>query len=259
MTEYALDRRFPSTHAAKTALTSSDGSYGDFLHLRPVGSQIELYRDLDRLEIKLQQVAECDLEKDFIYSSLLSLFLLSCFANLAVYCGILPSSWGILDWPSRICLMMVSPIAIALWNILEKYSSSHTYNGCRVLSIDRGSKTLKVGVFSESDRKSHWRKKLQENGTIDLLVYQPSYRFEEFYDAETKSNRYGSVKTDSKLSIYMGKHEYPITANRLSEIELHWLGRELSDFLDLELKIIYPTPDIPAPGSCASCASCGCC
>jgi serine/threonine protein kinase len=256
MTEFAIDRRFPSTHAAKTALTSSDGSYGDFLHLRPVGSQIELYRDLDRLDIKLRQVAECDVEKDFIYNSLINLFLLSCFANLAVYCGILPSSWGILDWPSRICLMMVSPIAIALWNMLEKYSSPHTYTGCRVLSIDRVTRTLKIGVFPESERKLHWRKELQENGTIDLLVYHPSYRFEEFYDAESKSNKSGLVKTDPKLSLYMGKHEYPIAANRLSEAELHWLGQELSDFLDLELQIIYPTPNIPAP---VSCASCGCC
>jgi serine/threonine protein kinase len=256
MTEYDINRRFPSTHAAKTALTSSDGSYGDFLHLRPVGSQIELYRDLDRLDIKLRQVAECDLEKDFTYNSLLWLFLLSCIANLAVYFGILPSCWVLLDWPSRICLMIVSPIAIALWNILEKYSGSHTYTGYRVLSIDRVTRTLKIGVFSESDRQSHWRKKIQENGTIDLLVYQPSYRFEEFYDAETKSNRSGSIKTDPKLSLYMGKHEYPIAANRLSEAELHWLGQELSDFLDLELQIIYPTPNIPAP---VSCASCGCC
>jgi serine/threonine protein kinase len=259
MTEYDVSRRFSSAPSAKTALTSSDSSYGDFLHLQPVGSQIELYRDLDRLDIKLRQVAECDLEKDFTYNSLYNLFILSCFANFIVYFAIFPSSWILLSWSSRICLMLVSPTAIILWNILEGLNTSHTYTGCKILSIDRGSQTLKVGIFSESDRKSHWRKKLVENGKVDLLVYHPSYRFEEFYDAESNSNKSGSVKTDPKLSLYMGKHEYPIAANQLSEAELHWLGRELSDFLDLELQIVYPTPNIPAPVSCTTCAGCGCC
>ena len=257
MTEYTVDRRFPSTQSAQTALTSSDGSYGDFLHLRPVGSQIELYRDLDRLEIKLLQVSVCDTEKDFIYNSLLWLFFLGCLANFAVYLGILSSYWGLLDWSSRICLMMVSPLTLALWNILEKYSTSHTYTGCRILALDRVSRILKAGVFSEPTRKLHWGKELLENGKVDLLIYQPSCSFNKFYDAESKTNKSGLVKTEPKLSLYMGKHEYPISTNQLSEAELHWLGQELSDFLDLELQIIYPTPNCPAP--MGDPFGCGCC
>lgn len=115
---------------------------------------------------------------------------------------------------------------------------------------------LTVGVTSKLSGRSHWINKPQDDVKIELLIYQPSYKFEEFYDAESDRNRAGIVKTDPKLSIYIGKHEYPISGNKLSEAELHWLGQELSDFLDLELQIIYPTPNIPAP---VYCASCGCC
>jgi len=51
MTHPHLDRRFDSAKSALTALKSEDGSHGDNLHLRPVGSKVELYRDRDRLEI----------------------------------------------------------------------------------------------------------------------------------------------------------------------------------------------------------------
>jgi serine/threonine protein kinase len=51
MTQPYPDRRFKSTRSAQTSLTSPDGSYGDFLHLRPADSAIELHRDRDRLDI----------------------------------------------------------------------------------------------------------------------------------------------------------------------------------------------------------------
>jgi hypothetical protein len=64
MTEYSLDRRFKSTQLAQTALTSSDGSYGDFQQLKPANSQVELRRDPDRLELKLSNKYTENLEPD---------------------------------------------------------------------------------------------------------------------------------------------------------------------------------------------------
>ncbi len=50
--------------------------------------------------------------------------------------------------------------------------------------------------------------------------------------------------------------EYTVGNTKLSlltQAELWWLGQELSDFLDLELQIIYPTPQPPAEAACGGC------
>ena len=39
MTEPHLDKRFDSARVAQQALASQDGSYGDFMHIKPANSQ----------------------------------------------------------------------------------------------------------------------------------------------------------------------------------------------------------------------------
>jgi hypothetical protein len=52
MTQPHLDQRFDSAKIAGTALNSEDGSYGDFIHLKPAHTPVKLYRDRDKLEIR---------------------------------------------------------------------------------------------------------------------------------------------------------------------------------------------------------------
>jgi serine/threonine protein kinase len=256
MTEYAVDRRFQSAKLAQTALMYTDCSYGEFFYLRPANSQVELYRDRDRLEIKLLQIEVQDVTKDFIYSSLSNLFILSCLVDLIVYVGVLPQAWALMSWSSRSVFLIFLPLTLALWNMSEKYVARRTYTGYKVLSVDRTLKTLKIGLYSKSTRKFHWINKFSRSPKIDLLIYKPSHQIDSYFDEESGTTKHGIVKTSPNLSIYMGKDEYSIADNNLSEVELQWLGKELSDFLDLELQIISPIPRIPAP---VSCANCGCC
>jgi serine/threonine protein kinase len=255
MTEYSVDRRFQSARLAQTALISTDGSYGEFLNLRPANSQVELYHDLDRLEIKLLQIEMKEIQQDFISNSLFNLFLFSCFLDLVMYFGVLPQAWTLMSWSSRSIFLIFSPLTLALWNMSEKYVARKTYTGYKVLSIDRLSKTLKVGIYSKSTRNFYWTNKLPTSPKIDLLIYKPSCTIESYFDEESGKIKSGTIKTSPDLLIYMGKHEYSISNNNLSEVELQWLGKELSDFLDLKLETILPTPSIPAP---VYCTHCGC-
>jgi serine/threonine protein kinase len=262
MTEYAVDRRFDSTQSAQAALTSSDGSYGDFLNLRPADSQVMLYRDCDRLEIKLLQVATCHVEENFISTCLFSLSGIGCLGSFLSFI-VLIFAWSDMSWSLRLSWMMIFPTTIFLIIIWSVYISKKTHIGYQAVEIDRKSKKMKTGTHDLKNRQAHWSKEVN-NLPIDLLIYCPSYSFDSYFDEASSKNKSAQIKTEPKLSICMGKHEYLIADNSLSEAELHWLGRELSDFLDLELQIVYPNPTLRAPPatpppSCSSCASCGCC
>ena len=257
LTEPPLDRRFPSARLAHTALTSTDGSYGDLLHLRPADSQVELYRNCDRLEINLPQISTRYTEENFISNSLFNLFILACFFSLGSFLG-LSLGWSVISWSLKIYYLIFLALPLVLWNIRQKYLERQTYIGYRVLSIDKASKNFKIGIYSKSTKEFRWTTMFSQNPKIDLLIYHPSYSFDNYFDEESSQKKSGLVTTSAKLSIHMGKHEYNFTENNLSEAELHWLGKELSDFLDLELQVICHTPNIPAPPS-EDPFGCGCC
>jgi hypothetical protein len=80
---------------------------------------------------------------------------------------------------------------------------------------------------------------------INLLVYNPGYTFDRYLDETGKVMKRGTVKVTPQLSIYANHIEYPIHNFKLSQTELWWLGQELSDFLELELQVIYSTPQEP--------------
>jgi serine/threonine protein kinase len=262
MTEYAVDRRFDSTQSARAALTSSDGSYGDFLNLRPADSQVMLYRDGDRLEIKLLQVATRDVEENFISACLFGLSGIGCLGSLLSFI-VLFFSWSYMSWSLRLGWMMIFPTTIFLIIIWSVYISKKTHIGYLAVAIDRKSKKMKTGTHNLESRQAYWSKGFNIL-PIDLLIYCPSYSFDSYFDEASSQTKSGCVQTKPKLSICMGKHEYLIADDSLSEAELYWLGRELSDFLDLELQTVYPIPTIPAPPlpptpSNSSCNVCGCC
>jgi serine/threonine protein kinase len=56
ITQPHLDKRFDSAKLARTALISNDGSHGDLIHLKPANTEIRLYRDRDRLEIRCRDI-----------------------------------------------------------------------------------------------------------------------------------------------------------------------------------------------------------
>jgi serine/threonine protein kinase len=131
MTEYAVDRRF-------------DSSYGDFLNLRPADSQVMLYRDCARLEVKLLQVAARDVETNFISACLSSLYTIGCWASgLSFLMLILVHS--VITWSLLIGGVIVFSITIFLGIFSDRYKTKKTYIGYRIIEIGRESKKMKIG------------------------------------------------------------------------------------------------------------------
>jgi serine/threonine protein kinase len=255
ITEYSLDRRFNCTQLAQTALTSSDRSCGNFLNLKPTNSQVELYYNLDQLELKLN-----DEYTETVWPNRLSARLedLSFFINSATFaCFILfVISHNVLALAYLIFSVFISH---AVNEFMVKYLESITYFTCEIMSFDRASKMLKFGTYSEKTEAKKWSKQLEDEVQIDFLVYQPSYTFTNYFDTVSNQEKAGLAFTTPKLSICRGGHQYFISEYRLSDAELHWIGQELSDFLNLELQIIYPTPTIsPAQLDVTNYSSYGC-
>ena len=80
---------------------------------------------------------------------------------------------------------------------------------------------------------------------VNLIVYNPGYTFDNCLSREGKKVRFNKVKILHHLSLHANEQEYIVGDGRQSKAELLWLGKEISDFLDLELQVIYSTPKIP--------------
>jgi serine/threonine protein kinase len=252
MTQPYPDHRFESARSAQTALTSPDGSYGDFLHLRPADSQINLHRDRDRLELKFSgRIIKVDTNLSLSLLQLLTT--ISGWATITLFFCLISCNLWILG-----CFLISVGLFFILNEITENYHNSIMYFVNGIVSFNRIAKTIEFGTFSQKTGESHWSVLPLNNVPIDLLVYQPSYSFDNYYDIASNETKLGNVNTTPKLSICRGNHQYFISENNLSEAELRWLGQELSDFLDLELQIIYPTPHILAPVVEVVDNDCGC-
>jgi hypothetical protein len=89
---------------------------------------------------------------------------------------------------------------------------------------------------------------------IEILAYNPGYTFNKCLDTKANSFKVVPLPSQPKLYLYCGSFEYSFPAHfsstKFSQAELWWLGQELSDFLNLELQVIYPTPKVPPAPSC---------
>ncbi|KAI9134307.1 hypothetical protein [Acaryochloris sp. CCMEE 5410] len=117
------------------------------------------------------------------------------------------------------------------------------------------SKSEKIKKLVIDDKKivcySNLGKRTNLRSQIKRLCYARSYEFDHFYDESNRKIRRGKVSVEPQLMIYIGSNvrdEYIIEG--LTNAECWWIGQELSDFLDLELQVIYPTPKVPPEPSC---------
>jgi serine/threonine protein kinase len=217
MTYLHLDKRFDSARLAQVALKSRDGSYGDFNHLKPANTQVRLYRDREKLEL-------CWREESPTVT-------LSGLSWLSFFCGFLfPPLWVLI------------PIFFFLGIVITACRDPINYS----LTIERD-----FIYLSKSRSPSHKTIILSKHprSGIKTLAYNPGYTFDEYLDDEGKLISRGAVTIPPKLYLYCDNFEYPLI-DKLSQAEFWWLGQELSDFLNLELQVIYPTPKVPAAPSC---------
>jgi hypothetical protein len=87
---------------------------------------------------------------------------------------------------------------------------------------------------------------------VHSVIYNPGYTFHQYFDGAGALTTRGVVSIQPELSILFGSELYSIQEGFTKE-QLYSLGQELSDFFDLELQVIYPTPRVPAEVTCSSC------
>ena len=220
MTQPYLDKRFESAKVAQTSLNSADGSHGDFINLKPTGSKVQLYRDRTGLEIVWQDI---DQEKN-------AATVKGCVNYIIIFSIVILFFYNALLGMFALSAFLVIP-------------NLHLFSQINyVLKIDDQS----IGKYKyKSSQQEHRVIDSHPRSEISLLAYNPGYVFDQYLDDQGKIQRRGQVTVEPKLYLCCGGAEY-IFSHTFSQAELWWLGQELSDFLDLELQIIYPTPQVPA-------------
>jgi serine/threonine protein kinase len=248
MTQPYLDKRFDSAKLAQIALTSEDGNYGDLVHLKPANTQIKLYRDREKIEIIWEDI---DREKTAridaiaeIPSTLITILPLICLASFLLslllpwmaYLGSL-AFFGIF-----FTIFIIWPISALFIHVAKEFINKVDYK----LVIDD-----QYIYHYKSQSKHQTSKKISQDlrSEIGILAYNPGYVFDNCLSSDGKVISGSNITVPPKLYLYCNNVEYYCYA-RLSQAEFWWLGQELSDFLNLELQVIYPTPILPQVPSC---------
>lgn len=253
MTHPHLDKRFDSAKVAQLALKSEDGSYGNFDRLKPAHTKIHLYRDRNRLQItwypgdKRNRVLSISFDW-LVYSVFGAVFIYSPFGVL-FYSPVFTFVVLFVFMFTSLCITFflfckVRPLAF------PKIKDYYLDTDCHLIIDDSH-------IYNLKDRKQgHESIKSSEHlrSQIDLLAYNPGYTFDQCLDADGKLIQGSTITIPPKLHLYCGNFEYSFPAHfsstEFSQAELWWLGQELSDFLNLELQVIYPTPKVPPAFSC---------
>lgn len=218
MTQPYLDKRFDSARLAQIALASEDGSYGDFAHLKPVNTKVQLYRDREKIEIRFPNSSVNPVEM-IVY---LLGFLWVIFVPFHFWNGLsILFAFGFL-------VMIYSQVSLKLYPI-------------KVISLDRSQKNIITVKSPRKSSKIKWDKSSSTH-TCEIIVYNPGYAFDRYLDSDGQAIKRGEVKIPPELQLCCGARQESI--KDLSQAELWWLGKELSDFLNLELQVIYPTPKL---------------
>jgi serine/threonine protein kinase len=221
-----LVKRFDTAKSAQNSLTSGDISYGDFLHIKPAHSQVDLYRDRNKLEIRFSFLDDLS----WLWTVVVAYLILAGFfyAVSLIEPGVL----------LVILLAWVFGFLIAVY-----VTDACQFTKTRVVSIEREPKRLRKGNVLKRNNIIKWDE--LELSKLDILVYSPGYIFNKYINSDGELNR-GEVVIAPELYFRgYGKALINETEANFSEAELCWLGQEISDFLDIELQVIYATPKLP--------------
>ena len=230
MTHPHLDKRFDSAKVARLALKSEDGSYGNFDRLKPAHTQIRLYRDRNRLQITWHEANASRICQMALRLFVYSLIIWMCSTFISSLAGVVGYAY--------FCLLLLTELIVNINHLSPK-------TNYRLIIDDRY-------IYKLRDRRQgHEPIKLSEHprSQIEILVYNPGYTFDQCLDTQGKLIKGSTITIPPKLYLYCGSCEYSLPAH-FSQAELWWLGQELSDFLNLELQVIYPTPKVPPAFSC---------
>lgn len=211
MTRSRLDRRFPDSQTALDALIN-----GNTVHLsgwKPPSTNVNLKHTDEIFDLTIPETHHDILAR---------------FWPIVFYCFLFAVFW-----------MFLLPICFIVF-IIFLFSTGGGMKSQQIKHIRIDDDTITLASTSDE-----WR---YARTHIRRLCYARSYEFNHFWDSDGRKISRGKVKVSPRLMIVIGGSEFTIEG--LSDAEYWWIGQELSEFLGLELHLIYPTPTVPAEPSC---------
>ena len=236
MTEPYADQRFESAKTAMAALQSQDSSYSYYQHLKPAGSRVAIQRNTSCLTITLP-VYSCG----WVFAAFLSILVFTS-----------PFSFSLLFAISNIWIASIVLGGLMVWMIanIAREADPHRRH---VIEIERCAE-IREGIYRADSNQVSWNLKKRENfEDISLLAYSPGYTFDRYKKEGIEVKASNAVVVAPKLTVCAGSTEYVVAHPKVTQADFWWIGKELSDFVGLELQTIYATPNIPAESTCGGC------
>jgi Protein kinase domain len=254
MTQPHLDKRFDSAKNAQKSLEEEDGSYGDLLHLKPTACKVNLYRDRDKLKIVFPiKGMDSSLGSTILF---LGFFGIITFGVIFAWYGAMPST--LVFSLVRLILLLTAGffgicclayITLAISDIKNMVIDRHDEIVVDDQNISQYIYNSPRNTFLGYPKKKPPEMLVNSRSSIELIVYNPGYVFNEYFDRldthELPTREEAKISPDLYVSCGTAKY---IIGEGLSKEELWWLGKEISDFLNLELQVIYPTQKIVCSG-----------
>lgn len=216
LTHPSLDRRFSDSKSALKAL--HDGQTDNISPLKPRKTKVQLNHTYEIFEVIIPKTFKFGNAWDCLFASL---FMITFW-------------WALVPLAIVICL---------IWAISGTFPLSGNKKSQKIERMVINNNTITIYTYFGKEQRPRAR--------INRLCYACSYEFDHFWDSSGKRINRGKVKVEPKLIIYIEGLGYSIEG--LTDAEYWWLGQELSDFLGLELQLIYPTPTVPPEPSCGGC------
>jgi serine/threonine protein kinase len=245
MTEPHLDKRFESAQVAQAALASQDGSYGNFTHIKPANSKVQLTRDRDRLKLTLDNsfsskiVESLDLFCSAVLGHLMVIGIGAGFVYFLTQNILIAIVVGLLIGGVYFSLcygywLLIRPLLFFIRKLNISFCEKYT------ILIIEGNQFSEYKCVGTTDRSGRLPL-ISKRSTVEAIVYNPGYMFDRHFDHDGQLILGTQVNVRAELSLLLTSERYVIGCD-LSEAELGWLAQELSDFLDLELQLVFPIP-----------------
>ena len=230
------DRRFSDSQAALKALMG--GQNDNISTLKPEQTRVQLKRTDERFEVTIPRYFT--FENVLGWLTALTMGIVLCFCAPEFMLGA-----GLLIILMTLCLLPWGVIIFGLWWLFTPSDRWLTTS-----PAIRQVRKLKEMVIDDQTitLQTYFDQDIRPRSKINRLCYACSYEFDHFWDSSGKRHNRGKVKVKPKVIINVEGFDYTIEG--LRDAEYWWLGQELSNFLGIELQLIYSKPTVPPEPSC---------
>ena len=227
ITEPYLDKRFDSVKSAQAGLLAKEENSEGFANLRPRYSKIRLNFYPNRLEIAFTKETikrKLSVENGFIYLCLFA-GLFTCILPFTLYLLGIKGIIGILG-----LLTLTSYLWIDAFCEFTFFRPPQIYYSHEIVSINSDKSVQWTSYFNQKLKLPKCDDRPSPDEEVNLIVYHTGDKVTK-YIGDSKH----------KLSLHTDKKEYIIGDHQQSKKELWWLGKEISNFLGLELQVNFPS------------------